>query len=659
MLIIAPIVILALGGFISLMVNMVGDVIVARDETVMMYEAQDTLSRIEDDVNLSTAFLTTSGTLITPQGSNANFTGSAAFANDSNTLILNTMVTDRSPLDPLREIIYYKNQPNPCDAQKVFNEVLYSKVIYFIKNGSLWRRTAISPYNTYATTDPQTVCAAPWQQDSCSPGYTSSRCKTNDIEIMKNIDSLNVEYCSTPASSCNMGVTGATAANTIKVTVTGQKNSAGHNIATTQSLRATRLNLAALPPPSPLLQFTQNPANKSVIYTDTNVQFTATPSFSDLVTMQWQQSTNGVNWTDISGATSNTLTLPTVSLANNGYQYRAVATSPDETVRSTPATLGVTIWGNIDFLNGYSDFAPGSYSTIGYTRTTAGVVMLKGMVKKSSAVVSGDVIGVLPANSTPSGILVFQTSTNPGQGSRIDIYPNGNIVVVGGDAGWISLEGITFIPAGTSYTRNALTMVNGWINFGGSFSPPTYAMDSVGRVNVEGSVKNGTMTDGTQVVNNLPATARTGEYLHVPSRNPSPGAMGIDPTAGIVAKGTGSNGSMSLNTLYYPASYAGWTNLTLQNSWVAYGGFSSPQYTKGADNIVRLKGLIKSGNTAAGTVVTNLPAGFRPKDRTLLSSICNPNAWCRMDILPNGNVELYASSSSWTSLDSITFLAEL
>lgn len=246
-LVIAPIVLLAIGGFIALMVAMVGDVLVTRDNNTMLYEAQDTLKRIESDVRLSTAFLTTTGTMIAPQGSNSNFTGTDAFTNDSDTLILNSLVTNVSPLDSSREIIYYKNQPNPCDATKIFNNILYSKIIYFIKDNSLWRRTTISPFNTNPTVDSQTVCADPWQKDSCSPGYTLSRCKTNDIEVMKNVTGLNVEYYDAPSSTFNMGATGATGATTIKVTVTGAKQTAAKTISVSQSLRATRLNTAVLP----------------------------------------------------------------------------------------------------------------------------------------------------------------------------------------------------------------------------------------------------------------------------------------------------------------------------------------------------------------------------------------------------------------------------
>lgn len=661
MLIIAPIVILAIGGFIALMVTMVGSVLSTRDQTTMTYQSQDALNRVEDDIRLSAQFLTTTGTLVSPQGSND---GTAAFTNASNTLILYTLATTKNPSDSSRELVYYENQPNACGAQQTFNQVLINKIIYYIKNGSLWRRTVMPAYNTNATPDTETVCTAPWQQDSCSPGYSiATRCKTNDIELMKNVSTLDVKYYSNSSSTVDLTAAGAAAASSVKVTVSGSKNSAGHTVGTTQSTRATRLNVSVQPPTIIPLQFTQHPADKAVIHTDTNVAFSASASLAR-ATFQWERSINNGAFLPVAGATSATYTLPTVNLGMTGDRYRAVATADNETVTSNPATLTVTIWGDMDFGPGFSNFQDtysiNNYSWLGYTRTTAGVVMLKGMVKKSTAIAAGDLIGTLPAGSRPSGTLIFQTSS-ANASSRVDVNALGEIRVQVGNAGWVSLEGINFIPAGTSYTRNPLTLVNSWVDYGGSFPTPTYVMDSVGRVNVQGLVKNGTITDNTQIVNNLPASARTGEYLHLPSRNSAFGLIGISPTTGIVAKGTGTNNYTTLNSLYYPASFGSWTNLALQYGWVTYSaGFASPQYAKGADNIVRLKGLVRAGTTTDGTVIANLPAGYRPKDgsRALIGTVCNPNVYCRIDVLPNGNVELYFSNNGWTSLDSVTFLAE-
>ena len=242
MLVIAPIVILAIGGFIALMVNMVGNVLVTRDQTNMIYESQDALNRIEDDIRLSSQFLTTTGTLSSPQGSDSNFTGTAAFSNSSNTLILSTYTTTKNPGDSTRELVYFRNQPNACDSQKIFNKVLNGQIIYFIKNGSLWRRTILPSYNTNATPDLQTVCATPWQLNSCSPGYSASRCQTNDVEVMKNISSLTVEYYSTPSSTTNIGASSANAATSVKVTTNGSKTTAGRPVSVSQSTRVTKIN---------------------------------------------------------------------------------------------------------------------------------------------------------------------------------------------------------------------------------------------------------------------------------------------------------------------------------------------------------------------------------------------------------------------------------
>jgi hypothetical protein len=53
--------------------------------------------------------------------------------------------------------------------------------------------------------------------------------------------------------------------------------------------------------------------------------------------------------------------------------------------------------------------------------------------------------------------------------------------------------------------------------------------------------------------------------------------------------------------------------LTLQNSWVAYNAsWQEPVYWKSSERKVRIRGSMSSGTTTAGTVVGNVPAGYRP-----------------------------------------------
>ena len=86
---------------------------------------------------------------------------------------------------------------------------------------------------------------------------------------------------------------------------------------------------------------TTNPVSTTVCVGD-NANFTVTASGSSL-TFQWQVSTNGgTSFTNITGANSATLSLPAVTAAQNGYQYRAVVFSCAPTgVNSSVATLTV------------------------------------------------------------------------------------------------------------------------------------------------------------------------------------------------------------------------------------------------------------------------------------------------------------------------------
>lgn len=667
MLLIAPIVLLAIGGFVALMVSMIGDILATRDYNTMTYNSQDSLNRIEQDVRLSAQFLNTTGTTSPQQGSDGNYGGTAAFtiASNNNMLILSAPATDKNPTDSTRQIINFANQPNPCGATQTANAIFTTKIVYFIKNGSLWRRTILPPYDTNSTPDNNTICSTPWQQNSCVVGYVSDgHCQTNDAELMKNAQSLNVKYFADPTSQTDVGTAGAATATTLQATITGQSNTAGRTATTSQSVRATKLNSQTAingTTPSAPLSVTLQPSSTSVLASATNIIIPAASSVSS-ASVLWQQSTdNGSTWQDMANQSSATLLLQSVDMTWNNRQFRAIFTNGSDSVTTSTATLTVVNWASLALQNSWTDFGT-PYSPNGYIKTSSGIVMLKGLLKRSGSIVSGETIATLPPGYRPAYRLIFQTSTsNAARFARVDVDTNGNILIVAGDPGYLSLEGVNFMPSGTAFTP--LTMTNGWSYYGSPWAVPGYATDGAGRTHIQGLVGGGTVTDGTQIINNLPAGARTGEYLHVPdyTSGPGPGYVGIDPTNGVVAKGAGNgSGWMNINAMFHPASMsANWTNLGLMNGWVPYGGYSSPQYIKGSDNIVMVKGLIKSGTVADGTVVGCLPAGYRPRDRTLIQGgIANTKA-ARWDVRQtDGCIEIYNGDTSWSSLDAISFMAE-
>lgn len=242
MLVIAPIVILMIGGFIGLMVSMVGDVMVARDENQMLFDSQNALNTIEQDTRLSIQFMTATVGVVSPQGVSGNYTGTGNFTNTSNTLILRTLATDKNPADSTRQLVYYADQPNACGSTQTSNKIYALTVVYFIKDGSLWRRSITPDSNTTSPSNANTVCSLPWQLNSCSPGYAASRCQTNDIELMRGVTSMPIKYHSDPSSSVDLGAANAPNASSINVTINGTKDVAGRTITTSQSIITTKLN---------------------------------------------------------------------------------------------------------------------------------------------------------------------------------------------------------------------------------------------------------------------------------------------------------------------------------------------------------------------------------------------------------------------------------
>jgi hypothetical protein len=83
-----------------------------------------------------------------------------------------------------------------------------------------------------------------------------------------------------------------------------------------------------------------NPTSQTVV-SGNSVTFTASASGYPTPTVQWQQSTNGTNFTNIAGATSTTLTLASVTASQNGREYRAVFTNRHGSATTTAATLTV------------------------------------------------------------------------------------------------------------------------------------------------------------------------------------------------------------------------------------------------------------------------------------------------------------------------------
>ena len=246
MLIIAPIVILVIGIFVSAIITMTGDVLAIRGKNALAFNIQDALNRIDQDVKSSGGYLSTNNiTLTSPQGFD---NGTAVFKNADATngtmLILNTYATTSNPLSSTRSYVYTTSGNVP----------IMMNVIYYVKtvNGvsSLWRRV-ITPLN-YATMG----SSVPWQQPTCVPGYIASFCKTQDMKLVDGVSASGfvINYytsaaVTTPiANAINNALsdtdrqTALQTASSINVTISATKTLAGRDVSQSGTIRTVNLN---------------------------------------------------------------------------------------------------------------------------------------------------------------------------------------------------------------------------------------------------------------------------------------------------------------------------------------------------------------------------------------------------------------------------------
>ncbi len=251
---IAPFILLVIAVFVGIIISLTGEVLVARSANQVTFDTQNALEMIEQDVLLSGSFLATNNiTPQTPQGLNNT---AAAFVNTSaaepkSTLILNAIATSNTSNAYTVTPVWIKDAPNPCGAQASKNTVMTYNIVYFLRDGTLWRRTIMpSRYSTAGI-----GCSQPDQKPSCSTvaATPANPCMVRDTLVLANVATFSVEYftsagqTSPVANAANASVTAPnrqTALNstdTAKVTLTVNQQVAGQAVSYTSSVRTTRL----------------------------------------------------------------------------------------------------------------------------------------------------------------------------------------------------------------------------------------------------------------------------------------------------------------------------------------------------------------------------------------------------------------------------------
>lgn len=679
LIVIAPVVLLTIGAFITIIVSMTGDVLSSRQSSTIVYNIQDSLNRIEQDIKLSSSFLAVNNItpLTSPQGLNDDTTSyKNVGTSNGNVLILNTLATSGNPLQSTSSLIYASNAPNACGSTQITqNKPQTVNTIYFVKSGTLWRRTIMQ--SNYLD-NPTSWCSMPWQQPSCTPGYVASFCKTQDVRLVSGLGEtgFSVQYynganstvvnstaSSTGATDADRGIA-LQSATTASVSLNVTQTVAGRDISQSGTIRATRLDINAstiapvIVPVTPIAP-TLTGSIPAPTTAPTSVQFTW-PTVPGATGYTFQYNINGGAWQ--TGFTNqNTTTYTVVATHTNVVNARATATNSAGTSGySATSTITVPLWATPVLQNSWTDYG-GSYDTAAYTKTSSGIVMLKGSIKRTGAVVNGEIIATLPVGYRPPYQFTFIVAITGGNTASLQIHPNGNIVAsTDFNATYSSFDRVAFLPSDTSYTwTNFSPISNGWSNRNATDDPPfSYTTDSTGRFHIRGALSPGTITSGTIIVN-LPASGQMDPKYIMAVRSGSGGfnVLNVGSTT-ISTRGVAAGTAVFPNLSYHSNAYADWTSATLQNSWTNYSPASNvtAAYTKSSDGVVSVKGLV-GGGSSSGAVIATLPVDLRPKDILTFASVCADTA-CRVNIYPSGSITLTQGSTAWSSLSGINFIAE-
>ena len=99
-----------------------------------------------------------------------------------------------------------------------------------------------------------------------------------------------------------------------------------------------------------------------------------------------------------------------------------------------------------------------------------------------------------------------------------------------------------------------------------------------------------------------------------------------------------------------------WQNANLQNGWQHHQQYNDVQYSKTFDGVVYLRGVGTKGKTAYGTVIAQLPVGFRPLHSTYVFALNDDFTVAVLCILTSGEIVVRKNvDATWLNFDNVSF----
>lgn len=321
---------------------------------------------------------------------------------------------------------------------------------------------------------------------------------------------------------------------------------------------------------------------------------------------------------------------------------------------------------------GWTNYGAG-HVPIGYRRLNqSGIVVLRGLIA-SGAIPANGMIMNLPPGYRPSGHLMFQAASQAINGTRIDVFPNGDVWATGssGALSYLSLSGISFpcaeVAPNDAWTQ--LTLLNGFTDYIANdytWPPCGYWKDINGRYWFRGLYTRGTALSGDTAVANLPADAAPNLQIHFSGMGYGGFASyhissGASPQI-VIKNGTTGVAFISMPQIplcpksSYPESV--WQNYALLNSWTNYdvNSFPGASLVEAPDGLIHVRGLIRNGTVGAviagvGDSNKSTPLG------TLIYPGNSNNSYNRTDSRVADLLSV-SGTNAWWSLENIHYVRE-
>ncbi len=201
-------------------------------------------------------------------------------------------------------------------------------------NAHDFRAAAPNPRNTASPPNSctaPTLTAEPFDQTVCA-GSTATF-----LAAASGSPAPSVQWQESSDGSTWADIPGATSA-TLNLTATASQSGLRYRAVFTNDLGTVTTAAAVLTVNTPPTITTQ-PVDTTVD-DGLTATFTAAASGSPAPAVKWQESSDGYTWSDISGATSTTLSFR-ATVSQNGYRYRAVFTNGCGTATTNAASLTV------------------------------------------------------------------------------------------------------------------------------------------------------------------------------------------------------------------------------------------------------------------------------------------------------------------------------